>query len=190
MKKLAVILMGMSLMSTGTVAYAQQEGQAQQVKTVQTKTAYNAVNHKLQEPTKKTTCTHCNMKVYRVNDTLGAYAAQATDKHGKNLFFDDVGCMFSYQFKHDTVVTKYVRDYQSKKWMRLSKAIIVKSDEKTPMGYGYTFFNNQQDAKRFIKKAKNAKMSSIHAIKKDAKKRFDAMNGSGGNHGDMHMEHK
>lgn len=169
--------LAMSVLAVGPAAQAAEQPTTTAT-TIMKKTAYNEVNRKLQEPTKTTKCAYCNMIVYRATEALGAYAAQAITKDGQNVFFDDVGCMFGYQFKNDTVMTKYVRDYNTKKWIRLSKAVIVKSDAQTPMHYGYTFFAKKADANKFMKTAKNAKLATIHDIKKDAKQRYDAKNSS------------
>lgn len=134
--------------------------------------ALNEVNTKLQEPKEDTTCEFCNMKVYEANHEMGAFSTQAIKEDGSTIFFDDVGCMLNQERKDKVKYDKYVRDYNSKKWLKLDDAIIVKADIKTPMNYGYSFFKDQKSADAFIKENDGAKIVQISDIDDVAHERY------------------
>lgn len=143
----------------------------------------------LKEPAKDEVCAFCNMTVYQKSDELGAFTAQAVDKDGKNLFFDDAGCMLNYERKHDVTLDKYVRNYDDKSWMKLDDAVVVKGDIKTPMSYGFAYFKNDESAKTFVDENKGAKIVKVSDIDDVAHEKYEAANG-GGHHGDSKEEHK
>lgn len=134
--------------------------------------ALNEVNTKLQEPKEDTKCAACNMKVYEANHEMGAFSTQAIKKDGSTVFFDDVGCMLNTERKEKVKYDKYVRDYNSKKWLKLDDAIIVKADIKTPMNYGYAYFKDQKSADAFIKENDGAKIVQISEVDDVAHKRY------------------
>lgn len=142
-------------------------------KTEQTTKASNAVDKRLKEPTKDTTCSFCNMKVYEAKNEMGAFTAQAIKKDGSTIFFDDIGCMLNQERKDKVTYEKFVRDYNSKDWIKLADAIIVKADIKTPMNYGYAFFKDQKSADAFIKANKGAKVVKVSDIDDVAHKRYE-----------------
>ena len=139
---------------------------------------------KLKEPAKDEVCAFCNMKAYAKSDDMGAFTAQAVDAKGKNLFFDDAGCMLNYERKHKVTLDKFVRNYDDKSWMKLDDAIVVKGDIKTPMKYGFAYFGTKEAAESFIKEHKEAKIVKASDIDDVSHERFSKM-------GDMkHDEHK
>lgn len=143
----------------------------------------------LKEPAKDEVCAFCNMTVYQKSDEMGAFTAQAVDKDGKNLFFDDAGCMLNYERKHDVTLDKYVRNYDDKSWMKLDDAVVVKGDIKTPMHYGFAYFKDDASAKAFTDKHKGAKIVKVSDIDDVAHEKYKAANG-GGHHGDSKEGHK
>lgn len=118
----------------------------------------------LKEPAKDEVCAFCNMKVHAKTDDMGAFTAQAVDEKGKNLFFDDAGCMLNYERKHDVKLDKYVRDYDDKSWMSLDDAVVVKGDIDTPMKYGFAYFKEDATAQAFIKEHTEAKIVKVSDI--------------------------
>lgn len=120
----------------------------------------------LEEPTADTTCEYCQMNVYVKEDDLGVFSAQGISTEGETLFFDDVGCMLNQERMDDTVFEKYVRDYNSTKWILLADSIVVKAEIKTPMNYGYAFFKDEESAQAFIAESgkEHASLSSIAEI--------------------------
>ncbi|MBQ0140280.1 MAG: nitrous oxide reductase accessory protein NosL [Kurthia sp.] len=132
----------------------------------------------LKEPAKDEVCAFCNMKVYQKTTDLGAFTAQAVDEKGKNLFFDDAGCMLNYEREHNVTLDKYVRNYDDKEWMKLDDAIVVEGDFKTPMKYGFAYFKDMKSANAFIEKNKGAEVTDVSEINDDAHERYEKMNGT------------
>ncbi|WP_139996164.1 nitrous oxide reductase accessory protein NosL [Kurthia sp. Dielmo] len=122
------------------------------------------VDNRLKEPAKDEKCAFCNMKVYQKNNKLGAFTAQAIDDKGKNLFFDDAGCMLNYEREHNVTLEKFVRDYDSKEWIHLEDAAVVAGDIKTPMNYGFAYFAQKVDAQKFIDKHEGSKLVAVEDI--------------------------
>ena len=122
------------------------------------------VDNRLKEPAKDEKCAFCNMKVYQKNNKLGAFTAQAIDDKGKNLFFDDAGCMLNYEREHNVTLEKFVRDYDSKEWIHLEDAAVVAGDIKTPMNYGFAYFAQKADAQKFIDKHEGSKLVAVEDI--------------------------
>lgn len=103
----------------------------------------------LEEPTEEAVCDYCNMVVYGQDDDMGMFTAQGVDEHGHAHFFDDVGCMLNYETLEEVELEKHVRDFDTLDWLSYEEATIVKSDIKTPMNYGYSFFTAKVDAEKF-----------------------------------------
>ncbi|MFJ8264158.1 nitrous oxide reductase accessory protein NosL [Rummeliibacillus sp. NPDC094406] len=140
--------------------------------TEQTTKASNTVNERLKEPTKDDKCAFCDMKVFDAKQEMGAFTAQAIKQDGSTMFLDDIGCILNQERKDKVTYEKYVRDYNSKEWLKLDDAIIVKADIKTPMNYGYAFFKDQKSADAFIEKNKGAQIAKVSDIDKIALERY------------------
>ncbi|WP_397540154.1 nitrous oxide reductase accessory protein NosL [Rummeliibacillus pycnus] len=140
--------------------------------TEQTTKASNTVDERLKEPTKDDKCAFCDMKVFDAKQEMGAFTAQAIKKDGSTMFLDDIGCILNQERKDKETYEKYVRDYNSKEWLKLDDAIIVKADIKTPMNYGYAFFKDQKSADAFIEKNKGAQIAKVSDIDKIALERY------------------
>lgn len=104
----------------------------------------------LAEPAEDTVCDYCNMVVYQNDHEMGMFTAQGIDEGGHAHFFDDVGCMLNYETKEEIELQKNVRDFNTTEWLSYEEATIVKSDMKTPMNYGYSFFTIKEDAEKFV----------------------------------------
>lgn len=81
------------------------------------------------------------------------YATQIITKDGQSLKFDDIGCMNTWKKDNgtDTIGAAFVRDYNSKQWLRYEKAYYAyDASYKTPMAYGIVSFEKEADAKAFI----------------------------------------
>jgi len=93
-------------------------------------------------------CAICNMAIKD-----DAHATQIITKDGQSLKFDDVGCMHEWTEKNgtDNVGAAFVRDYNSKQWIKYEKAYYAyDSAYKTPMAYGLLSFETKKDAEAFI----------------------------------------
>ena len=133
----------------------------------------NTADERLQEVAEDTVCAFCNMEVYEPTHELGAYSAQGIQKDGSTLFFDDVGCMLNQERHEGVALEKFVRDNNSKEWITLEDAFIVKADIKTPMNYGYAFFKDQNSNDAFVKDNEGAKVAAISEIDEVSKVRYE-----------------
>ena len=144
-------------------------------------------------------CSFCNMVVYGKDHELGKFSAQAIDANGHRHFFDDSGCIFNQERKAgEELQAAWVRDYNSLEWLNVDEAVVVKGEIKTPMKYGYAFFDSEEKAKQFISDHPevNGEIVSMDQVNNVAKNRYEMkmknMNKGNGNmnmnHGDMEME--
>ncbi|MFF2479650.1 nitrous oxide reductase accessory protein NosL [Paenibacillus sp. NPDC058071] len=81
------------------------------------------------------------------------FATQIVTKDGQSLKFDDIGCLNTWKKENgtDTIGAAFVRDYNSKQWIRYEKAYYAyDSSYKTPMAYGIVSFESEQEAQAFI----------------------------------------
>ncbi|WP_051236823.1 nitrous oxide reductase accessory protein NosL [Paenibacillus pinihumi] len=81
------------------------------------------------------------------------YATQIVTKDGQSLKFDDIGCLNTWKKENgtDNIGAAFVRDYNSKQWLRYEKAYYAyDASYKTPMAYGIVSFEKEADAKAFI----------------------------------------
>lgn len=119
-------------------------------------------------------CPLCNMVVYQKNHKMGIFSSQAIKKNGKISYYDDIGCLLYDEVLHKRTHQKYVIDYKTKKWIRVEKAVFVKTRLKSPMNWGYIAFAKKSDANNYISKNKksNPKIVSIATIKKQAITRY------------------
>ncbi|MCM3573686.1 nitrous oxide reductase accessory protein NosL [Mesobacillus subterraneus] len=127
------------------------------------------------EPGADDVCAFCNMKVYEEADPMGVFTAQAKTKDGEYVFFDDSGCLLNITRRDDVEFEeKWVRDYITSEWIDADSAIPVKADLKTPMKYGYAFFNDNESAEKFISEnnGKNPVMASWEQINQISKERY------------------
>lgn len=185
MKKLSLLLMTIFAMviftgcgSTDDAAKkdekAKTEEKAKADDTAKKEETAKAVEPK--EPTAEDKCAFCNMKIYTKDEDMGQFTAQAVTADGKNLFFDDSGCLLNMTRKDETIKydKKWVRDNDTKEWIEADKAVVVKSDVATPMKYGYSFFKDGAAAEKFIKDNadKHAMKSSWDEIDKVSKERY------------------
>lgn len=81
------------------------------------------------------------------------YATQIVTKDGQSLKFDDIGCLNTWKTENgtDTIGAAFVRDYDTKQWLRYEKAYYAYDPTyQTPMAYGIVSFEEQEDAEAFI----------------------------------------
>lgn len=103
-------------------------------------------------------CAVCNMAVMD-----NPFATEIMLENGKTLVFDDIGCMYEWLSDHKDkrIEEKFVRDYQSKDWVRVEDATYVYDvDVKTPMAYNVISFKDQKDAKSYVSKNNGEVLSS------------------------------
>ncbi|RNB85884.1 hypothetical protein EDM56_17955 [Brevibacillus fluminis] len=140
------------------------------------------------EPDKDTKCAYCMMKVYLKEEEMGKFTAQMLTADGKTLFFDDAGCMLNYK---RTLAAEpqmmWVRDYNTLAWVEYGKANVVSANIKTPMQYGFAYFQTAADADSFVKN--NNKLEAMKTdwtfVDKVAQKRSEMKMSGDMNHGQM-----
>lgn len=123
-----------------------------------------AVDERLQEPTEDTVCEMCNMKVYMKDDELGMFSAQAVKADGSVVFYDDIGCLLNDEYVNKIENEKFVRDYTTLNWFNVDEAIVVKTDLKSPMNWGYIFFKYQDDADAYIAEHTAATITPLEEV--------------------------
>lgn len=152
-------------------------------------TAEDAVA-KLEEPTEDTVCAVCGMKVYVKEHEMGAFSAQAVKEDGTNEFYDDIGCLLNAELMNEEDNYKFVRDFNSKEWVLVDEATIVKTELKSPMNWGYIFFAEKADAEKYMAENEGTSLAELDAVKAEAKERYEkkkAKQAEGGEEGhDMH----
>lgn len=147
------------------------------------------VDERLQEPTEDTVCALCNMKVYTKDHELGVFTTQAIQEDGSVVFYDDIGCLLNDEHVHQTTNEKFVRDYNTLNWFNIDEAIIVKTDKKSPMNWGYIFFKYQEDADAYIAVNDVAIITPLEQVRDEGIERHKQMQQNGGHGHDHSHDH-
>lgn len=103
-------------------------------------------------------CEVCNMMIKD-----DQFATQLILKNGKALKFDDIGDLFVWTKKNglNDVEVRYVRDYNSKEWIKLEDATFAYDESfETPMAFGVYSFKDKKDAEAFIEDQHKGKLMS------------------------------
>lgn len=161
---------------------AEQHVADQQEKASKTAEKVWVVDARLQEPTEETECSMCNMKVYTKDHELGVFAAQAVKADGSVVFYDDIGCLLNDEYVHNIQNEKFVRDYNTLNWFNVEDAIVVKTDLKSPMNWGYIFFKYQDDADAYIAEHKVATITPLDQVRKEGIERHKKKHEKSHNH--------
>lgn len=143
------------------------------------------VDERLEEPSEDTKCYMCNMKVYTRDHEQGVFSAQSVRENGEVVFYDDIGCLLNDEYVNKVENEKFVRDYHTLNWFNVEEAFAVKTDMKSPMNWGYSFFKFEEDAKNYIAENEHAAMATIDEIRTQAierHKKKQMNNGEGHNH--------
>ena len=122
---------------------------------------------------KNTNCAFCNMVVYQKKDKMGVFSAQAIKKKGKVVYYDDIGCLLYDEVKNKTTNKKYVRDYQTLKWVKAESATYVKTSLASPMDDGYIYFAKATDAKNYITKNSGTEIVPFKTVQKESIKKYE-----------------
>lgn len=130
------------------------------------------VDERLQEPTEDTVCSMCNMKVYTKDHEQGVFAAQAIREDGSVVFYDDIGCLLNDEYVYEVENEKFVRDYATLNWFNVEEAIVVKTDLKSPMNWGYIFFKYQEDADAYMEGNSEAVITPLEQVRTEAMERY------------------
>lgn len=150
---------------------------------------------KLEEPAEDTICEVCNMKVYVKDHEMGMFSAQAIKADGSNAFYDDIGCLLNAELMFDEENTKFVRDFNTKDWVQVDDATIVKTDLKSPMNWGYISFADKADAEKYMADHEGSEVIELATVQAEAKERYEKKKAKMAEEGnqeeghDMHGEH-
>jgi len=156
----------------------------------------SVADSRLQEPKEDTMCEMCNMKVYMKDEEMGEFSTQAIKEDGTIAFYDDIGCLVNAEVANNEKNEKFVRDFNTKDWVKVDDATIVKTDLKSPMNWGYVYFNDKADADKYIADNSTAHVEELQKIKDDALERRNkkmkekAEKEAKGESDSMHMEEK
>ncbi|MGN1401974.1 MAG: nitrous oxide reductase accessory protein NosL [Bacillus sp. (in: firmicutes)] len=156
-----------------------------------TTTNTETVSTDAEEPHDDETCAFCNMEVYGRTDEMGAFTAQAVTADGEHLFFDDSGCLLNAQRGSEyDIVKEYVRDAQTLDWIEKEDAVVIKSDVKTPMKYGYSFFSSKEEADTYAKEHadEHATISTWEEIDRVSHERYQKKMEQQGDHSADHNQ--
>ncbi len=80
----------------------------------------------------KQACDHCKMLL-----SDKRYAASLIDDAGHRLFFDDIGCLVSFELEHRGPRAHWVKDEASGAWIEADQAFF-RVGAATPMDFGYS----------------------------------------------------
>lgn len=130
------------------------------------------VDERLHEPTEDTVCSMCNMKVYTKDHEQGVFSAQAIREDGTVVFYDDIGCLLNDEYVNEVENEKFVRDYATLNWFNVEEAIVVKTDLKSPMNWGYIFFKYQEDADAYMEEHPEAAVTPLEQVRTEAMERY------------------
>ena len=91
-------------------------------------------------------CTHCRMAI-----SDQRFGGELITAGGEVYKFDDIGCLESFRKERPDVAPAavYVRDYESKSWLGVARATIVRTGVATPMGSGMVAFPDSSKARAF-----------------------------------------
>ncbi|MGE7944558.1 nitrous oxide reductase accessory protein NosL [Lysinibacillus xylanilyticus] len=131
----------------------------------------SVADSRLQEPKEDTMCEMCNMKVYMKDEEMGEFSTQAIKEDGTIAFYDDIGCLVNAEVANNEKNEKFVRDFNTKDWVKVDDATILKTDLKSPMNWGYVYFNDKADADKYIADNPTAHVEELQKIKDDALER-------------------
>lgn len=117
------------------------------------------------------------------------YATQIITKDGQSLKFDDIGCLNTWKKENgtDTIGAEFVRDYNSKQWLRYEKAYYAYDPSyKTPMAYGIVSFEQEADATAYIEEQGKGKLMTANDLANHSWEVNRDMMDMGGKHGHGH----
>lgn len=120
------------------------------------------------------------------------YATQIVTKDGQSLKFDDIGCLNTWKKENgtDTIGAAFVRDYNTKQWLRYEEAYYVYDPSyKTPMAYGVVSFEKEVDAKAFIEEQGTGKFMTAEDLTNHSWEVNREMMDMVGTHGHGHDKH-
>lgn len=91
-------------------------------------------------------CSHCRMAI-----SDQSFSSEIMTENGEAFKFDDVGCMEAFRKESPGLraPATFVKDFDTKRWLRFEEAAIAQTDVKTPMGSGRVAFADPARARAF-----------------------------------------
>lgn len=92
-------------------------------------------------------CASCRMAI-----SNPAFAAELITADGEVNKFDDIGCLDRFRTQHpaEMPVTVFYVDYESGSWLPESRALVLKTGLKSPMGSGKIAVADSSTATRIL----------------------------------------
>lgn len=93
-------------------------------------------------------CSHCRMAI-----SSEQFASEIITVQREVFKFDDIGCLLTYRSENreQEVAATYLKDFDTKVWLRWENAVIVETAVSTPMGSGKVAFKDSLRAREFQK---------------------------------------
>lgn len=113
-------------------------------------------------------CVHCGMIIS--DDRCAAAAIVQIDGQRRYALFDDIGDLFEYERsqKDISVLSRYVRDYDSRQWIDAGQAQFVRIPGlATPMGSGLIAYADRGDAEKKIQSSGEGKLVILKALREE-----------------------
>lgn len=105
-------------------------------------------------------CEACSMMVQD-----NQFSAQIVSSSGEVYKFDDVGCMAMYINDNQSEGQPYVRDFNTKEWLKVENALLILAEDvETPMNYGFVSFANRDDLNHFLTEFKGKELTWEHVL--------------------------
>ena len=81
------------------------------------------------------------------------FASEIINDKTEVFKFDDIGCMMQFKDSEDDlkIIAMYLKDYDTREWIRYERAFIVETNVRTPMGSGKVAFADSSKAVEFQK---------------------------------------
>lgn len=94
-------------------------------------------------------CAYCRMAV-----SDQRFASEIVTDAGEALKFDDIGCLEQYESDHPVVkaATRFVKEYDTKGWLRWQDAVVVTTGLSTPMGSGKVAVRDSGRAEELVRR--------------------------------------
>lgn len=107
----------------------------------------------------KEPCEYCKMKITDIR-----FNAQAITTKGRHYHFDSIECLLAWSSESE-LKKRWVKDYSSREWIELEKAILFQSKElKSPMGAGFSAYHSSEELEKVKKEYSGNEISLEEAL--------------------------
>ncbi|CDX00249.1 NosL [Desulfitobacterium hafniense] len=104
-------------------------------------------------------CPVCRMSVIDER-----FAAQSIDSQGQVEIFDDIGCLSIFMRRlgpgeEESILASYVKDFESREWLKAPEAFYVQGRIDTPMSFGIVAFATEEAAQKFAQELEGKRLT-------------------------------